>query len=114
MLSRIAVRIHQWRHAGEENAVAIYAGRWKTPLRKGIAAIVFAILLLEPDRDVLRILIPSFTAIFVACANPRSAQSHYIYRRHDGVPSGVRGTACRRISEDCGGTARYGELGPQR
>jgi hypothetical protein len=65
MLSRIAVRIHQWRHAGEENAVAIYAGRWKTPLRKGIAAIVFAVLLLEPDWDVLRMLIPSFIAILL-------------------------------------------------
>lgn len=28
----IAARVHRWRHAEEEDAVAIYPGRWKIPL----------------------------------------------------------------------------------
>jgi|HubBroStandDraft_4_1064222.scaffolds.fasta_scaffold425217_1 hypothetical protein len=40
MLSRINDRIHRWLHAGEENAIAVYAGRWKANLSVGCAILI--------------------------------------------------------------------------
>jgi hypothetical protein len=67
MLSRIAFQIRRWRHAEEEGAVTIYAGRWKSRLISRCAMIAI-VAIFPPFRRypwLLPIVIPALAAILV-------------------------------------------------
>jgi hypothetical protein len=60
----IAARIHRWRHAEEEGAVAIYPGRWKLPLLLRSLATVFVVVMIALTQQLTLTLVAA-AALFI-------------------------------------------------